>query len=109
MNGRRAFLRITRNEEEYNQLARRFGRYKKLRLEALQALKGKRAEDGKQGEFIGWQEIHAQVNKWKDDTGYTSEEEEKKYREKKGAAAERKGQNKANGKGKTKMNGKNER
>ena len=109
LNEQRAHLKITRNEDEYFQLARRFGRYKRMRIDALQALREKRTNEGMQDKFIEWQEAHAQVNKWNTESGYTSEEEERKYRGKKGAAAERKGQNKANGKGMTGKKGKNKR
>ena len=88
-------LEITRNEEEYRQLARRFGRYKRVRGEALETLKAEKAREGEPGQFITWGEVRERAPKWRSGNGYTSEEEEKrKHREKKGAESDRKGSGK---------------
>ena len=102
------YLKITRSEEEYHQLSRRFGRYKRLRTDTLTKMRdGQRErESAQQGKFIEWREVHAKIQQWKGGTGYTSEEEGRKYRERKGDAADRKGRQKANGKGKSSKKGK---
>ena len=77
-----------------------------MRTDTLQRIREERTNDGQQGKFIAWREVHTRIAKWKEETGYSSDEEERKYREKKGAAADRKGQHKANGKGKAGKKGK---
>ena len=69
-------LEIARNEEEYRQLSRRFGRYKRMRGEALTTLKEEKAREGQAGKFITRGESHEQVPNWRRGAGYTSEEEE---------------------------------
>ena len=48
-----------------------------MRIDALQELRGERAREGQHEKFIMWQEVHARVNKWKNESWYTSEEERK--------------------------------
>lgn len=40
------FLNVTKNEDEYHQLARRYGRYKRLRTDALAGIREIRGQSG---------------------------------------------------------------
>ena len=66
-----------KNEDEYFQLARRFGRYKRMRGASLKNIREERSQNKQQEDYVPWGEIHDRVNKMKDETGYKSEDEEK--------------------------------
>ena len=73
-----------KHEEDFHQLTRRFGRYKKVRIEALKTIRGERMRGNKPDEYAGWEDVREKVLQMRAASGYDSEEEEKKYRERKG-------------------------
>ena len=79
----RGGLGIARNEEDYRQLSRRCGRYRRMRGVSLETLKEEKARVGRQWKFITWGEVREQVLEKRLGAGYTSEEQ-RKYREEKG-------------------------
>ena len=63
LNEEHRHLKVIKNEDEYHQLARRFGRYKRARALAINELRSTQ----KQGDgFIGWQEVHDKVHLMRD-------------------------------------------
>ena len=74
-------LRITKSEEDYNLLTRRYGRYKKARAAALTEIRHELRQVGEQDRFVGWRDIHNRVCERREETGYSSEAEENKHAE----------------------------
>lgn len=77
-------LRIVKQDEDFHQLTRRFGRYKKMRTEALKLIRDEREKENKTVEYVGWKTAHAKVIKMRESAGYDSEIEERHLRERKG-------------------------
>ena len=91
-------LGVTRNED-YQQLARRFGRYKRARTAALGGMRYEQMTENIPDRFIGWQKAHKRVLGKREKEGYSSEAEEKQYTERKGDG-DKKGQGKKGPNGK---------
>ena len=100
-------LRVTRNEEDYHLLARRFSRYEKARAEALEEIRYEQMQSVETDRFIEWIEARNRVLEKRDMAGYSSEIEEKQYQERKGAKGG-KGSNGKKGYGKNKKKGKSD-
>ena len=49
-------LRIFKEEDDFHQLTRRFGRYKKMRIAALADIRETRAKEKQADIYIGWKE-----------------------------------------------------
>ena len=77
-------LRIVKQDEDFHQLTRRFGRYKKMRMDALNLIRGERTKENKPGDYVGWEIVRERVIKMREEAGYDSEAEENNYRERKG-------------------------
>ena len=77
-------LRIVKQDEDFHQLARRFGRYKRARTDALKTIRDERARENKPDEFVDWETAHARVVKTREENGYDSGAEESNFRERKG-------------------------
>ena len=77
-----------------------------MRSDTLKCIREERQSNSEQDSYIPWKEVHDRVNKMKEETGYKSEDEEQKYRDRKGSSIERKGLGKNNGKGKKRKHGK---
>lgn len=82
-------LKVTRNDEDYHQLARRLGRYKKARTAALGVIRYEEMMENIPGLFIGRKEVHKRVLEIRGKEGYNSETEEKQYRERKGSGGKK--------------------
>ena len=77
-------LGIFKQEDDFHQLARRFGRYKRMRIASLSDIRETRAREKQADIYIGWKEAHDKVMKQREEIGYNSEEEEREYREREG-------------------------
>ena len=62
-------LKVTRNEEDYRQLARRFGRYKKERADAIGEIRFGQSTGAIPDRVIGWKEAHKRVPGKRKQTG----------------------------------------
>ena len=76
------YLKETKSEDDYQQIARRFGRYKRARIEAPGQIKKENETKGLSDTYIGWQEVRNKVLKNRERSGYNSEQGEKQYQEK---------------------------
>ena len=81
---RRGKLKVTRNEEDYHLLARRFGLYKKARAEALGGIRYEPVQDEAPDRSIGWKKVRKRVLEKRENAGYSSETEERQYSDRKG-------------------------
>ena len=99
LKGEGRHLKVARNGEEYHQLARRFGRYKRARADALGGIRYEQMMEKIPDTFIGWKQVRNRVIGKREKEGYISEDEEKRYTERKGAGG-KKGQGKKGSKGK---------
>ena len=77
-------LRIVKQDGDFHQLTRRFGRYKRARMEALKAIRDERTKENKPDTYVDWETVHARVEMTRNASGYDSEQEEQIFREKKG-------------------------
>lgn len=75
---------IMKHEEDFRQLTRRFGRYKKMRIVALKVIRGARVKERNPDEYVGWEEARAGVLQMRETAGYDSKVEESNFRERKG-------------------------
>ena len=92
-------LKVARNEEEYRQLARRFGRYKRAREDAIGEIGYEKTTGGAPDKFIGRKHVRKRVIEKREKEGYCSEGEDNRYTERKGSGG-KKGQGKKGPKGK---------
>ena len=77
-------LRIVKQDDDFHQLTRRFGRYKRARAEALKEIRDERTRENKPDTYVDWKMVHARVEMTRNANGYDSEQEEQTFREKKG-------------------------
>ena len=82
-------LEVTRNEEDYHQLARRFGRYKSARTDALGEIRYEQMMEDIPDKFIGCQKVRKRVLRKREKEEYSSETEEKQCAERKGAGGKK--------------------
>ena len=75
---------IMKREEDFHQLTRRFGRYKKMRIDALMAIRDERVKEQKPEEYAGWEEVHARVLQMIEASCYDPEVEGNNSSERKG-------------------------
>ena len=83
--------KVTRNEEEYRQLARRFGRYKRARTAEIADVGNIQAQSNLPDTFVGWQEVHINVLEARENAGYSAGTDGRQYPERKGSGAGKKG------------------
>ena len=83
------YLKATKSEEDYQQISRRFGRYKRARAEALAQIKREKGAQEQEVGYIGWKEVHSRVEINRQESGYSSEQEEGQYQERKGASGKK--------------------
>ena len=70
------------NEEDYLQLIRMVGRYKRMRADALKEISGAGNQPGAPDKFIAWIDIRGRVLSKRGENGYDAAEETKRHYEK---------------------------